>query len=178
MQMINTPTLKYYDHFMMKEVPAFMFEQNAGTKEVLFLKKELNIQIKNLTKINLLNFGMSIADKSIFLVQVLKDYLSSINTIQIKLGELKSQLRSEKMADEDFRKDYKIAYKAAIRELDNLILEIDPFKQEAQSFVDAVLFVSHSYTPIKQISKLSFDFVRPLSIVFNPIRKLVQYSQS
>lgn len=178
MQMMNTPTIKYYDHFMMKEVPAFMSEQNAGTKEVLTLKKEINLQIRSLTKINLLNFGMSIADKSIFLVQVLKDYLSSINIIQTKLLELKSQLRSDKMSDDDFRKNYKIAYKSAIRELEDLILEIDPFKQEAHSFVEAVLFVSHRFTPVKQASKLSLDFVRPLSIVFYPIRKLVQYSQS
>ncbi|GEM_PF-889165 len=178
MQMLSTPTLKYYDHFMMKEVPSFIFEQNAGTKEVLTLKKEISSQIRNLTKINLLNFGMSISDKSVFLIKVLKDYVSGINLIQTKLASMKAQLRSNKMADEDFRKNYKISYKAAIRELEDLIIELDPIKQEAQTFVDAVLLVSNSITPAKQISKLSLDFVRPLSFVFYPIRKLVQYSQS
>ena len=176
--MITTPTLKYYDHFMMKEVPAFMFQQNAGNKEVLTLKKEINVQIRSLTKINLLNFGMSIADKSVFLVQVLKDYISSVNMIQTKLAVLKSQLRSDKMADEDFRKNYKIAYKSAIRELEDLIIELDPIKQEAQNFTEAIFFVSKSVSLAKPAHKLNLDFVRPLSFVFYPIRKLVQYSQS
>jgi len=178
MQMLSTPTLKYYDHFMMKEVPSFIFEQNEGSKEVLSLKKEVNSQIRNLTKINLLNFGMSIAEKSVFLVKVLNDYISSINLIQTKLALMKAQLRSSKMTDEDFRKNYKISYKAAIRELEDLIIELDPIKQETQTFIDAVLVVTHSFAPAKQVSKLSFDFVRPLSFVFYPIRKLVQYSQS
>lgn len=178
MQMITTPSIKYYDHFLMKEVPSFMYEQNAGQKEVLALKKEINIQIKSLSKINLLNFGMSIAEKSVFLIQVLKDYLASINLIQNRLATLKTQLRSEKMIDEDFRKDYKIAYKTAIRELQDLIIELDPIKQEAQSFAEAVFFVSNTYTQPKQVSKLNIDFVRPFSFVFYPIKKLVQYSQS
>lgn len=176
--MLTTPTIKYYDHFIMKEIPAFIYEQSAGQKEVAVLKKEVTQIIRGLYKIDLVNFGMSISEKSEFLVRVLKDYLISINAVQVKLSRLKSELRSFKMNDEEYRNSYKISYKVTIGELYKLIMEVDPIKEEAKSFLKAVLFVSSHPSTQRQSGRLTMDFVKPLSFVFYPIRKLVQYSQS
>lgn len=178
MQMMTTPSIKYYDHFLMKEIPSFMSEQSVGQKEAVSAKKEISMLIRNLNKINLLNFGMSIADKSLFLVQVLKDYTVSVNLIQTKFNLLKSQVRSSKMADEEFRRQYKLSYKSAIKELEDLMTEIEPVMREAKTFTEAIFYVSNSYSHSKISTRVNMDLIRPLAFVFSPIRKLVQYSQS
>ena len=142
---IFSPNIQYYDHFLMKEVPAFRNEQIAWKKELNLLKKEISQLNKELVRIHGLKFGISIEERSFFLMQVINDFFLSITQAQTDLKRLLLLIGSEKLTDAVFRKELKNSFNTKIKELNELVSELEPVKREAESFIEAIDFIFYNY---------------------------------
>lgn len=162
--MITTPTIKYYDHFLMKEVPSFRYKQSSGKKEAALLKKEISKIVSDLQKVIYFKFGKTADEKCSHYIEVLKIYTDRLNELNVKIVKLMVAPDSEMLYDDQYRKEYKTLFLNSITELHMLIAEIGPLKSEAKAFTE------------------NFNLHRSVFNVLQPIRRMVQmgfsFSQS
>lgn len=159
--MITTPTLKYYDHFLMKEIPSFRFKQSSGKKETALLKKEIYKIISDLQKVILFKFGKTAEEKCFHYIQILKEYIDRLNQLNGKIVKLMVIPDSEMLYDDQIRKEYKNMFLNSLIELHTLIAEIEPVKTEAKAFT-ANFNLHYSFfnvlQPIRRIVQMGFSF--------------------
>ena len=159
--MITTPTLKYYDHFLMKEIPSFRFKQSAGKKEAVLLKKEINKIESDLQKVMSLKFGKTAEEKSLSYIQLLREYTERLNELNAKIMKLMIIPDSELLYEEQHRREYKNQFLNSIVELHLLLAEIEPVKEEAKAFTanfNLNISLFNVLQPIRRIVQLGFSF--------------------
>jgi len=184
MNTLTSPGIQYYDHFLMKEIPAFKQAHASWNKEIVDLRKDVQRILKDLEKISLLKAGISVEEKAGIFFNILRDYLNDLsefqNSLQIMIGSLSnsgplaSATTNGKLMDEEFRKNFRQAWHDKVLQMNLLLCELEPLKKESEVFIEAIFYIFDNYSKRSAMSRFNHTMLKPLSSVFQPIRKLVQ----